>query len=200
MYRTGKGRLDEIITKAHRFHQQVVEKMTGLQESGIHLFDRRYQEIPNTAPKKYMTQYTKAFDQHMQPLFDSFLQEEKDAVYALATDVNGYLPTHHSKCSKPLTGKYDIDLLNSRDKRIYDSLPMEKKRSKNTGPMLLQTNMRDTGEIVSEISMPIFINNQHWGGFIFAFAPAALEKGKTAPPAAARTSAKASSSAGSAIS
>jgi methyl-accepting chemotaxis protein len=181
MYRTGQGRLDEILANAHRFHHLTQDKMTQLYESGCDLFDRHYKEVAHTNPKKYMTRYTEALERNLQPLFDSFLQQEKAAVYALATDVNGYLPTHHAKCAKPMTGQYEIDLLNSRDKRIYAASTSEKRRAKNTGSMLLQTYMRDTGEILSEISIPIFIHNKHWGGFIFAFAPTAIENAKAAP-------------------
>ena len=30
-------------------------------------------------------------------------------------------------------------------------------------PFLLQTYTRDTGELVSDLSLPIYINGSHWG-------------------------------------
>ncbi|MEJ2638271.1 MAG: hypothetical protein P8010_01715 [Desulfosarcinaceae bacterium] len=37
--------------------------------------------------------------------------------------------------------------------------------------MLLQTNMRDTGEILTDLSLPIFVNSKHWGAFILGIRP-----------------------------
>ena len=41
-------------------------------------------------------------------------------------------------------------------------------------PMLLQTNMRDTGEILTDISMPIFVDSKHWGALILGIKPEVL--------------------------
>ena len=35
--------------------------------------------------------------------------------------------------------------------------------AKNTQPLLVQTYARDTGEILSEINMPVMIGGRHWG-------------------------------------
>ena len=86
-------------------------------------------------------------------------------------DVNGYLPTHHKKYSQPLTGDFEIDVVNSRDKRMFNNGEMEIRRAKNTTPMLLQTNMRDTGEILTDISLPIHVGTRHWGAFILGLKP-----------------------------
>jgi methyl-accepting chemotaxis protein len=64
-----------------------------------------------------------------------------------------------------------VDVLNSRDRRIFNNGDMEIRRAKNTTPMLLQTNMRDTGEILTDISLPIHVNSKHWGAFILGIRP-----------------------------
>ncbi len=87
-------------------------------------------------------------------------------VYTLAVDVNGYLPSHHAQCSQPLTGDNQTDLLQSQDRRIYSNVESEVRRAQNTRPFLQQTDARDTGEILSEISLPIYIDGRHWGGCI----------------------------------
>jgi methyl-accepting chemotaxis protein len=33
----------------------------------------------------------------------------------------------------------------------------------------MQTYMRDTGQILSDLSMPIFIDGRHWGAMIIGF-------------------------------
>ncbi|MCM8922118.1 MAG: methyl-accepting chemotaxis protein, partial [Candidatus Thiodiazotropha sp.] len=32
-------------------------------------------------------------------------------------------------------------------------------------PFLLQTYKRDTGEVMHDLSVPILVQGQHWGGF-----------------------------------
>jgi methyl-accepting chemotaxis protein len=35
----------------------------------------------------------------------------------------------------------------------------------------MQTYMRDTGQILNDLSLPIYINNRHWGALIIGFDP-----------------------------
>lgn len=170
-YRTGTGRLDPILANAHQFRDQTLGKMAQMADMGVALFDRQYREVANTNPQKFITDYAEQFDRAMQADFDQFLEIEPAAIYALTVDVNGYVPTHHSKCALPMTGDYEKDLLHSRDKRIYDSNQTEQRRANNTEPLLLQTYMRDTGEILCDVSLPLVINGRHWGAFIMGFIP-----------------------------
>ena len=85
-------------------------------------------------------------------------------IYAGAVDKNGYFPTHNNKFSHPLTGDYATDLANSRTKRIFNDKTGSRCGS-NTESFLLQTYKRDTGEIMHDLSAPIYVNGKHWGGF-----------------------------------
>lgn len=87
-----------------------------------------------------------------------------DILFAGAVDSHGYFPTHNLRYSQPLTGDHDIDLNNNRTKRIFDDRTGSRCGS-NTQEYLLQTYKRDTGEIIHDISAPIFVNGKHWGGF-----------------------------------
>ena len=55
--------------------------------------------------------------------------------------------------------------------RIYQSNRTEQRRCSHTEPLLLQTYMRDTGEILNDLSMPIYVDGKHWGAFIMGFDP-----------------------------
>jgi len=92
----------------------------------------------------------------------------------LVTDVNGYVGTHHSNNQKPLTGNYDVDLVGSREKIKYFNNDTEVRRSQNTQPFLLQTYVRNTGEVMNDLSFPIYINGSHWGAFITGIKPESL--------------------------
>ena len=48
--------------------------------------------------------------------------------------------------------------------------------ARNLDGVLLQTYRRDTGEILNDLSVPIFINGKHWGGVRFGYkAPCSLK-------------------------
>lgn len=68
-----------------------------------------------------------------------------------------------------MTGDPQKNLLNSRHQRIFMSNTTEKRRCTHIETMLLQTYMRDTGQILSDLSMPIFIDGKHWGAMIIGF-------------------------------
>lgn len=83
-------------------------------------------------------------------------------------DNKGYAPAHNRKFSEPPTGDYDHDLAKSRHKRIFDD-PVGIKLARNTKPFLFQTYLRDTGEVVNDLSMPIVIGGRHWGAIRVGF-------------------------------
>lgn len=52
--------------------------------------------------------------------------------------------------------------------------PVESRAARNTEGFLLQTYPRDTGEIVNDLSMPIYVKGQHWGALRFGLTTEAL--------------------------
>jgi methyl-accepting chemotaxis protein len=89
-------------------------------------------------------------------------------IYAGAVDINGYFPTHNKCFSKPLTGNPETDMVNNRTKRMFDD-PTGIRCAQHTNKFLLQTYKRDTGEIMHDVSAPIFVKGKHWGGFRIGF-------------------------------
>jgi methyl-accepting chemotaxis protein len=170
-FRTGQGTLDHVITKARSYRDHCQQKMAAMYAKGVNIFDRHYVPIPNTNPQQFTVSYNRQFDAEFQNYFDAILDELDGSIYAVTLDTNGYLSTHHKKFSKPQTGDYEVDVLNSRDRRMFNNGEMETRRAKNATPMLLQTNMRDTGEILTDLSLPIFVNSKHWGAFILGIRP-----------------------------
>ena len=172
-FKIGGGNFDENIATVREYRDRMEAKIKELAASGLNVFDRNYRPVPNTFPQKYKTGYDDRFAAEIQRLSDQLVEEIKGGVFALCVDANGYGPTHNSKYSKPLSGDRDKDIVNSRDKRIFDD-PTGSRAAKNTTPFLLQTYMRDTGEILNDLSMPIFIDGKHWGGLRVGFDPRAL--------------------------
>lgn len=128
------------------------------------LFEREYIPIRDTNPQKYSTSYDQLADALLPPIQEPILQQHEVIVYAIATDPKGYVPTHNNRFCKPLTGQYETDLVNNRTKRIFDDRTGSRCGS-HTQKILLQTYKRDTGEVMHDLSVPIYVEGRHWGGF-----------------------------------
>ncbi len=128
------------------------------------LFDRRYKPIPDTDPPKHNSRFDAFTDRVLPELQEALLASMPQLAYAGAVDSKGYFPTHNKKFSQPLTGNYDVDIIHNRTKRIFNDRTGARCGS-NTLSFLLQTYKRDTGEVMHDLSAPIYVDGKHWGGF-----------------------------------
>ena len=172
---TGEGAFEQILDLGRNFRDTAAGQIAKFSGSGVNVFDSNYQEIPNTNPMKYSTSYDQLFAQHLQPVCDQILGQIPSGIFAICVDVNGYAPTHNSAFTKPLTGNPEIDVSGSRDKRLFND-PTGYRSAQNAEQFLLQNYMRDTGEILSDLSLPIHINGRHWGAIRLGFSPQVLLK------------------------
>ena len=131
-------------------------------EADLFRFD--YDPIPDTRPTKYHTRFDTLTDELFPAIQEPILKAHPDAVYAGAVDLNGYFPTHNKRFSQPLTGNYERDMAGNRTKRIFDDRT-GKRCGAHEEPFLLQTYKRDTGEVMHDVSAPIYVRGRHWGGF-----------------------------------
>ena len=127
------------------------------------LFDENYQPIAGTNPLKYHTRFDAFCDAAITKKQDDFLNDSQVA-FAVLIDRNGYLPTHNSRYSQPLTGDYDKDLKGNRTKRLFND-KVGLAAAHNEKEILVQVYNRDTGERIWDISAPIYIHGRHWGAF-----------------------------------
>jgi len=127
------------------------------------LFDRNYVPIANTNPLKHSTRFD-AFTDKVLPHIQEPILDEGCILYAGAVDNNGYFPTHNKCFSQPLTGNYNTDIVKNRTKRIFDD-PTGSRCGNHDKSFLIQTYKRDTGEIIHDLSVPIYVGGHQWGGF-----------------------------------
>lgn len=139
-------------------------------------FDTDYVLIPGFEPKKYHTKYDFYLDKAILSLQDEFLKDDS-VVFAVAVDVNGYLPTHNTLYQQPITGDQQRDLIGNRTKRIFnDEIGIQ--AAHNTVPAFKQVYHRDTGVTMWDISTPIRVKGKHWGGFRIGFSLSKTEQAK----------------------
>ncbi len=161
------GLVDQIRNVLRDAKGEVLETIEKAVKDGIisysDLFDRNYIPIPGTNPQKYKTKYDDFTDKYIGPIQDKYLKAKENIVFIVLQDDKCYLPTHNSIYSKELTGDYEYDLANNRTKRIFDD-PVGKACSQNTEKeFLIQSYMRDNGDILFDVSTPLYIDNKHWG-------------------------------------
>jgi HAMP domain-containing protein len=130
------------------------------------VFDQSYEEIRGYdwgSKPKFHTKYDFYTDRTVLGFQDRYL-ENPEFVYAIGVDVNGYLPTHNTVFSKPLTGDAATDLGGNRTKRKFDE-PVGLRAAKNQDKILIQPYERDTGAKMWDVSSPILVKGKHWGAF-----------------------------------
>ena len=127
------------------------------------LFDQNYQPIPNTKPQKFHTRFDALADKLLPAIQEPYLDRHKEIAYAIACDRSGYVPTHNNRFCQALTGDEKRDFVGNRTKRIFSD-PVGRRCGAHQQPFLIQTYRRDTGEIMHDISAPVFIQGRHWGG------------------------------------
>jgi len=171
-FKVGSGYFEDLIVIARKYRTEITDVLTKASNSGVDVFDKKYRPIQGTMPQKYQTNYDSKVERELQSIYDRALSEIQNCIFCLSVDTNGYAPTHNSKYSKPFTGDPEQDVF-SRDKRIFDD-PTGIAAAKNTVDLLLLSYVRDTGEILSDLSMPVIVNGNHWGAFRIGFDPSIL--------------------------
>ncbi|WP_027909578.1 methyl-accepting chemotaxis protein [Pseudomonas sp. URMO17WK12:I4] len=164
----GEGELDAAITRATGCRDALQARLATLQREGVNLFDQNYKLIPNTDPKQYMTGYTERFAQICQEEIDRLTKGTQGGIVTFIVDNKGYCPVNNSWVSKPPTGNRAVDLPVCRNKRMFSD-PVGLRAAGNTQRFLLQTYLRDTGEIMTEIDVPFFFEGRHWGNMRMGF-------------------------------
>ncbi len=157
-------KMPDIVRRAAEGISQILNKAIDSNRIKVEdLFDDKYQPIANTKPQKFKTRFDDFTDQCCAPLQEQLVDQYKWLVYAIACDRKGYVPTHNRRFSQPLTGDEKIDFVNNRTKRMFDD-PVGRRCGDHELPFLLQTYRRDTGEIMHDISAPVYVKGRHWGG------------------------------------
>ncbi|KPY86494.1 Methyl-accepting chemotaxis protein [Pseudomonas syringae pv. tagetis] len=169
----GHGELDAAITRASHCRDILQVRLAELHKQGVNLFDQSYKLIPGTDPKQYMTGYTERFAQVCQEECDKLTKGTRGGKVTFIVDNKGYCPVNNSWVSLKPTGDRAVDLPVCRNKRMFSD-PIGLRAAGNKQRFLLQTYLRDTGEIMTEIDVPFFFDGRHWGNLRMGFDAALL--------------------------
>jgi methyl-accepting chemotaxis protein len=169
------------------------------------LFDVSLADPDGFSPPKYHTAYDAAVDRAMMERMDAVLAAEPGLTFALPFDLNVYAAAHNSVFSKDITGDPAKDLAGNRTKRFFlDSpaltraarmelgvkLPVEiltrnqmaaagatlTEPTESSRPFLLQTYARDTGAVLTTLSVPLYVKGQRYGCVCLGWDPEQLRR------------------------
>ncbi|MBK9616480.1 MAG: methyl-accepting chemotaxis protein [Uliginosibacterium sp.] len=159
----------EVAREAARQIGELLERAVAEKKITLaQLFDDRYQRIEGTDPQKFHTAFDALTDELFPAIQEPLLTRHPNFIYAGAVDQRGYFPTHNLRFSQPLTGDRARDMLGNRTKRIFDDR-VGSRCGSHEFDFLTQTYRRDTGEVMYDISAPIYVCGRHWGGFRIGF-------------------------------
>ncbi len=160
--RTGNTPFDSLVSVLESLSQACSNLLLQADRQGVDIFDNQYRRIANSNPPRYHTAYDSSIDQQLTQVLDYVLDQLPGGFYTLLVDKGGYCPTHNSRYSRPPTGDLDHDTRHVRNKRIFDDHVCKGAIANKSG-VLCQTYTRDTGEIVTDLSIPLDIGNSRWG-------------------------------------
>ena len=161
-FKIGTGAFDRLVNETRVFRDRVQAELCAMAEGRVDVFDRNYRPVGGTNPPKFKVAWGDEFTRRCQRILDESLERAGGAVFAVAVNADSYLSAHNTRFSKPLTGDPEKDLVGNRTCRKFER-PPELRAARNTEPMLLQTYLRDTGEVLCDIAMPIMVSGRHWG-------------------------------------
>jgi methyl-accepting chemotaxis protein len=168
------------------------------------LFDVSRAPQEGFEPAKFHTAYDALVDEAMMDHMDAVLTEEPGLTFALPFDLNAFAPAHNRIFSRPITGDPATDLAGNRTKRFFLDAPalvrasrmelgvslpdavLTRGQIKAAGarltepaagtrpPFLLLTYARDTGAVLSTLSVPLYAHGQRFGCVCLGWDPERL--------------------------
>jgi methyl-accepting chemotaxis protein len=132
------------------------------------LFARLYFPIPKTDPQKYNSPYDSLADRDLIGPEDKALSRSSALMYAIVTDINGYVPAHNTKFAKPMSGNTAQDYTDNRTKRIFGdpasfAAARFERNASSGNRYLIQRVVLETGDVIYDLSVPVTVRGKHWG-------------------------------------
>jgi len=161
-----------LIERAQDFAREVAGAMEGAVERGLlseeELFDLRYDPVPESEPRQYLSPSLTALEAVLPPLLAGALIADRRLVFALPSDRNGYVPVHHADRSQPQRpGDPAWNAAHARNRRIVDS-GVGLSAGRSIRPFLIQLSRHEhedgRTELLSEVNAPLRVRGRHWGG------------------------------------
>ena len=165
------------------------------------MFDVSRVPLSGFDPPKFSNAYDALVDEELMALYDRTLEENPSLILATGSDLNVYAPAHARALCADWTGEPAKDLIGNRIKRILTDNPALVRANRVgiggrelphrpltraeyraagcelTEPAggeqrrLVQTYARDTGAILTVLSVPVYVHGERWGATCIGWDP-----------------------------
>jgi methyl-accepting chemotaxis protein len=164
-----------------------------------HLFEISRAATTGFVPPKYRTSYDDALDEGLAEIVDRYAAKDPNLAFVCVVDINGFLTMHVKAHRQAITGDAQRDIIGNRVKRIFDDpvglrcgragllnadrvgkrasraefrrQGVDLRQPKGRRRVILQAYARDTGAVLNDVAVPIYVRGEHWGGIRFAYDP-----------------------------
>lgn len=136
------------------------------------LFDRDYQLIPGSDPKRFTNRLMAWAHRNWRPIYDRITASDRQIMGVACTDMNGYLPAHLSEFSREPTGDKAHDTQCCRNGRILlDAIDRKAKESRAPYMMAVYRQEGDgkSYKVVRNVYVPLEIAGRRWGDLELAY-------------------------------
>jgi len=151
-------------------------------------------------PPKYFTGWDSFLDAELAPIVDTFGHADEAIQFCCVVDVNGFATMHRRDRRQAITGDPTADLAGNRVKRIFDSpvalraarvgldaelvpkratraqfaaagVDLDRMKPTTERSRIVQSYARDTGEVLTDLAVPLFAGGRRWGALRLSFRP-----------------------------
>ena len=136
------------------------------------LFDRDYELIPGSDPKRFANRLMPWAHRNWRPIYDRITASDPRIMAVACTDMNGHLPAHLSEFSREPTGDKAHDTKYCRNGRILlDAIDRKAKESRAPYMMAVYRQEGDgkSYKVVRNVYVPLEIAGRRWGDLELAY-------------------------------
>jgi methyl-accepting chemotaxis protein len=140
-------------------------------------------KVPATGfdPPKFFTKYDEGVDLNLRVVMDEIRAREPRLIFSIVLDLNSYTPIHNTDFCKDYTGNKEADLAGNRAKRFFfDNRVLVRGARVGLGERviespegrdqyLVQTYARDTGAVITVLTLPIFVKGHRYGAVLLGW-------------------------------
>lgn len=135
-------------------------------------FDRDYREVEGSMPARFRASMSAWADRNWRPVFDRITAGQDEICACIATNMDGWLPTHLSYHSREPTGDLAHDTMHCRNGMIMLG-DLDKRAKASTAPFMMSVYRQDgDGKdylVVRNVFVPLYIGGRRWGDLELAY-------------------------------
>ena len=163
-----QGHMNEMLAKARDEVAAGMEKALQRGEVTLEaLFDENHELIKGTNPEQFRTRGLSFLEKFLPPILDRIPSIDPSVIFCIATDTNGWLPTHNPDYRKPQGSDPAWNAANCRNLRIFEDRTAIAAARNVSDEFLVQTYERELGGgarvLMKDISTPVNVGGRHWG-------------------------------------